>query len=174
MSKKKKASTLLSERHEAALEEYEKGIRLLQQKDYTKAALRFECVINDYSGEAALGDRARTYLRIAKGENGLRKPETLSKEPEKAYEIGVYLLNEGQFKEALRHLERAFEHDATDEGVLLALASAQLQGGDRAACLTTLARAVEAKPDTRYRVRAMSDFSALAQDEDFRRQFLEA
>ena len=173
MSKKKKASTLLSERHEAALEEYEKGIRLLQQKDYTKAALRFECVINDYSGEAALGDRARTYLRIAKGDNGLRKPETLSKEPEKAYEIGVYLLNDGQFKDALRHLERAAEHDGKNEGVLIALASAQLQNGDRATALASLGKAVEADPDARYRVRAMSDFASLAQDEDFRRQFLE-
>ena len=70
MSKKKKASPLLSERHEAALEEYEKGIRLLQQKDYSKATLRFETVLKEYPNEAALGDRARTYLRIARGEAG--------------------------------------------------------------------------------------------------------
>ena len=174
MSKKKMASTLLSERHEAALEEYEKGIRLLQQKDYSKAILRFESVINDFPGEAALGDRSRTYLSIAKGEGGGRKPQIDSKEPEKAYEIGVYLLNDGQFTEALKHLERAAEHDGSNEGVLIALASAQLQSGDRAAALSTLDRALEGQPDTRYRVRGMSDFQSLAQDEDFRRKFLEA
>ena len=173
MSKKKKASTLLSERHEAALEEYEKGIRLLQQKDYSKAILRFECVLKDYPAEAALGDRARTYLRIANGENVKRKPDTGSKEPAKAYEIGVFLLNDGQFKDALKHLERAAEHDGSNEGVLIALASAQLQNGDRSAALSTLERAVETQPDTLYRVRVMSDFSSLAQDEDFRRKFLE-
>ena len=34
--------------------------------------------------------------------------------------------------------------------------------------------ALEAKPDARFRVRVMSDFSSLTQDEDFRRKFLEA
>lgn len=170
---KKKASPLLSERHDAALEEYEKGIRLLQQKDYSKAALRFETVLSEYPSEAALGDRARTYLRIATGENIKRLPETESKEPAKAYEIGVYLLNDGQFKDALKHLERAAEHDGSNEGVLIALASAQLQSGDRAAALATLERTVAAQPDARYRVRVMSDFASLARDEDFRRAFLE-
>jgi outer membrane protein assembly factor BamD (BamD/ComL family) len=173
MPKKKKASTLLSERHDAALEEYEKGIRLLQQKDYSKAALRFECVLQDYPNEAALGDRARTYLRIAKGEVSQRLPETQSKEPEKAYEIGVFLLNDGRFKDALKHLERAAEHDGSNEGVLIALASAQLQNGDRAAAIATLERAVEEQPEARYRVRVMSDFGSLTQDEEFRRKFLE-
>lgn len=173
-AKKKKASPLLSERHEAALEEYEKGIRLLQQKDYSKAALRFRTVIDDYPDEAALGDRARTYLRISEGEAAKRRPVTDSKDPEQAYEIGVYLLNDGDFKGALRHLERAVEHRGEEEGVLIALASAQLQSGDRAAAVATLDRLAEKEPEARYRVRLMSDFEALADDEDFRQRFLEA
>lgn len=173
-AKKKTASTLLSERHEAALEEYEKGIRLLQQKDYSKAALRFRAVIEEYPGEAALGDRARTYLRVAEGESAKRLPLTESKDPAQAYEVGVYLLNDGDFKGALRHLERAVEHRGDEEGVLIALASAQLQSGDRAAAMATLDKLVEKEPEARYRVRLMSDFEALADDEGFRQRFLEA
>ena len=174
MPKKTKSSPLLSAQHEAALEEYEKGIRLLQQKDYSKAALRFRAVLEEYPNEAALGDRARTYLRIAEGEAQSRRPLTQSKDPEQAYPVGVYLLNDGQFKEALRHLERAAEHRPGDEGVLIALASAQLQSGDRDAALSTLTRLATEQPDARYRVRLMSDFDSLAEDEAYRRRFLDA
>ena len=172
--KKKPSSPLLSERHEAALEEYEKGIRLLQQKDYSKAALRFRAVIEEYPNEAALGDRARTYLRVAEGESAGRQPLTQSKDPEQSYEVGVYLLNDGQFKEALRHLERAAEHRGNDEGVLIALASAQLQSGDRAAAVSTIDRLLEVQPEARYRVRLMSDFQSLGDDESFRQRVLDA
>jgi outer membrane protein assembly factor BamD (BamD/ComL family) len=172
-AKKKKDSPLLSERHEAALEEYEKGIRLLQQKDYSKAALRFRTVLEQYPDEAALGDRSRTYLRIADGEAGRRRPLTDSKDPEQAYEIGIYLLNDGDYKGALRHLERAAEHRGDEEGVLIALASAQLQSGDRAAAVATLDRLVEKEPEARYRVRLMSDFETLADDDGFRQRVLE-
>jgi outer membrane protein assembly factor BamD (BamD/ComL family) len=172
-AKKKKASPLLSERHEAALEEYEKGIRLLQQKDYSKAALRFRAVLEEYPAEAALGDRARTYLRVADGEASRRRPLTESKDPAEAYEIGVFLLNDGDFKGALRHLERAAEHRGGDEGVLIALASAQLQSGDRAAAVATLDKLIEKEPEARYRVRLMSDFEALSDDDGFRQRVLE-
>jgi len=174
MPKKKKPSPLLSEQHEAALEEYEKGIRLLQQKDYSKAALRFRAVLEEFPQEAALGDRARTYLRIAEGEARSREPLTQSKDPEQAYEVGLYLLNDGQFKEAVRHLERASEHRGDDEGVLIALASAQLQSGDRAAAMATLDRLLDRQPDARFRVRLMSDFEALGEDDAFRQRVLES
>ena len=74
MPKKKKASPLLSERHEAALEEYEKGIRLLQQKDYSKAVPRFRTVIEEYPNEAALGGGIYAYqTMVALVDGGLRE-----------------------------------------------------------------------------------------------------
>jgi tetratricopeptide (TPR) repeat protein len=173
MPKTKQASALRSAQHEAALAEYEKGVRLFQQKDYSKAVLRFQTVLEQYPAELAIGDRARTYLRIAEGAVQERRPVEQTKDPQQAYEVGVFLLNDGQFKEALRHLERAAEHRGAEEGVLVSLASAQVQCGDHAAALATLERVLGLDESARYRVRAMSDFAPLADLPQFREKFLD-
>lgn len=166
-AKNEENQTLRSELREAALQEYEMGVRLLQKRDYEKAIPRFEAVLAEYGSEVALCDRARTYLRIARGETKSREPVRSTRKPEESFEVGVYLLNEGEAKEALRHLERAAEHEAEDAGVLLALASARLQCDDRDGALDALRGAIAAEPGSRVRARNMSDFEALAGDERF-------
>src|SRR5688572_6374978 len=133
--KKSTGAPLRSEQRDAALEEYEKGIRLLQQKDYQKAIPRFEKVLEDFPAEAALCDRARVYLRIARRQNAEREPLRVSKAPEDQYPVGVFLLNQGDFKEAVRHLERAAEQSPKDAELLIPLAAARLGNGDRDGCM---------------------------------------
>lgn len=164
----KSDSQLRSEKHQAALDEYEKGVRLLQQKDYKKAIPRFEAIIERYPEEGVLGDRARTYLSIATGKVRERAPLTSTREPELCYEVGLFLLNDGQPKEAVRHLERAAEHAPEDAGVLLTLASARWQAGDKSGCLEALGRGIASDPRTRYRALHMSDFDGLTGDPEFR------
>lgn len=169
MNKAKKSADnpLLSERREAALEEYEKGVRLMQQKDYTKAIPRFESVVNDYPQEMALGDRARVHLRICKRENNERQPMRQTRNAEQTYEVGVFLLNDGDYKEAARHLERAGEHAPQDADVQIALATARLGAGDVEGCLGALRKAFELDPRKRHYVRAVNDFEMLDEHPDF-------
>ncbi|MEM7246202.1 MAG: tetratricopeptide repeat protein [Acidobacteriota bacterium] len=164
---KTSGNVLRSEQHQAAIDEYEKGIRLVQQRDYTKAIPRFEAVIENFPNEAALCDRARTYLAIANQEADKKQPLESTREPELSYEVGVYLLNNGQAKEAQRHLERAVEHDGANEGALLALASANVMLDDRPAALESLGRVLDRDATARFRIKSMSDFDALAGDEEF-------
>ena len=156
-----------SEQHDAALDDYEKGLRLLQQKDYQKAIPRFEAILAQTSGEGALCDRARVYLRIASGESAAKRPLRQTRTPAESYEVGVFLLNEGEPKEALRHLERAAEHAPDNAGVQVALASARLQSGDVDGSLVAVARAIELDGSSRYKVRNMTDFDDLEDSPEF-------
>jgi tetratricopeptide (TPR) repeat protein len=142
-------------------------MRLLQQKDYQKAAQRFEAVIANHANEGALCDRARVYLRVTRGEHAKRKPFRTTRNPAECYDVGVYLLNDGDFKEALRHLQRAVEHAPTDDAAYLALAAAQLHVGETDASLQSLARAFELNARSKVIARNMSDFDGLAGNPQF-------
>lgn len=166
-SKKPAENPLLSERREAAMEEYDKGVRLMQQKDYQKAAPRFEAVISEFPQELALCDRARTYLRICKKDQSERQPLRQTRNAEQAYEVGVFLLNDGDFKEAARHFERAAEHAPQDSDVQISLANARLGAGDVDGCLAALRKAFELDPRKRNYVRNVSDFEMLDEHPDF-------
>jgi len=158
---------LRSEQRQQALEEYEKGIRLLQQKDFEKAVPRFQAILDSYPGEVALCDRARTYLCIARKQRDERAPVRSTRRPEESFEVGVFLLNDGDAREAVRHLERAVEHEPKDASVRLTLASARLQAGDREGAITTLRDAVALDGAMRARARSLGDFSELHGDERF-------
>jgi Tfp pilus assembly protein PilF len=165
--RKKLENPLRSAQHEAALEEYEKGMRLLQQKDYQKAIPRFEAILRDHAEESSLCDRARAYLRIARGDVAARMPLRATRNPAECYEVGLYLLNDGDTKEALRHLQRAAEHAPEDGGVMLTLAAAHLHCGDVEACLQALERAIALSPRHAAVANNLSDFEPLHGDERF-------
>lgn len=169
MSKAKKpvGTPLLSERREAALEEYDKGVRLLQQKDFQKAIPRFEAILSEYPQEMALCDRARTYLRVCRKENDERQPLRQTRNPADAYEVGVFLLNDGDCREAVRHLERAVEHAPKDASIQVVLAIARLGAGDVEGTLAALRAAFELDPKQRHYVRNVSDFEMIEEHPDF-------
>lgn len=169
MSKPKKPAEnpLLSARREAALEEYEKGMRLLQQKDFQKAAQRFEAVLGEFPQEMALCDRARAYLRVCKGEKSRKTGARETRNPAEAYEVGVFLLNDGDYRGAVKHFERAGEHSPQDPSVQVGLASARLGAGDVEGCLAALRRAFELDPKQRHLVRNLTDFETIAEHPDF-------
>lgn len=166
-AKKKAELALRSEQHEAALDEYEKGLRLLHQKDFQKAIPRFEALLAQYPQEAALCDRARAYLRVATGASKARHALRSTREPADSYDVGLFLLNDGEFKEAARHLERAVEFDAKDPGIRTALASALLQAGDVDGCLREVAAAIELNGKYRCKIRNMTDFDDLEDNPEF-------
>ena len=156
-----------SAQHDAAMEEYEKGIRLFQQKDYAKAIPRFEAIIEQFKDEPSVGDRARMYLRICTQEGAARKPLRQTRAPEQAAEVGVYLLNLGEFKEAVRHLEKALERDPNDPHAHVSLAAAQVGAGDTEGAMTSLRKAIAIDPRARVWVQAISDFDDLEDDEAY-------
>ena len=166
-AKKPAGTPLLSERREAALEEYEKGVRLMQQKDWTKAIPRFEAVISEFPQEMALCDRARTHVKICKRASADKAPPRQTRNGFESYEHGVFLLNDGDYKEAARHLERAAEHSAQDASVPIALAMARLGAGDVEGCLAALRHAFELDPKQRHYVRNVADFDMLEEHPDF-------
>jgi len=169
MPNRKKATdkSLLSAQYEAALSEYEKGIRLMQQKDYQKAIPRFESVIKEHASELSLGDRARAYLRICAGAGKEKAPLRTTRDPAQSFEVGAFLLNEGEHKEALRHLERAAEHEPKDAGVRVSLASARMGVGDVPGAKEALRKAVELNPSVKHLIRSLADFDDLDDDPEF-------
>ena len=110
---------------------------------------------------------------IARGEGSARQPVRSTRKPEESYEVGVFLLNDGESREAVRHLERAVEHEPKDPDVRLALAAARVQAGDVEAGLADVETAIQLDETARYRARNMSDFSPLAEDPRWERLVVE-
>ena len=170
MTKPKKTEAtrpMRSEYQQAAIEEYEKGLRLLHQKDFQKAIPRFQAVIDNWPDETGIGERARQFLSIARGEHSAKKPARETRDPADCYAVGVYLLNDGEVKEAMRHLQRAVEHSPQDASVHVALAIAQLECGDKDGCLRSVAKAVELDPAQRVKLRNLTDFEDLEDEPEF-------
>ncbi len=144
---------------------YEKGVALLQRRDYAAAALRLKDVLNRYPEEGELAERARLYLRVCERElePKARAPRTVE---EHVY-AATLALNAGDDTAALSLLSDA-RVAAPDNGhVRYMLAVVQARRGARDEALAELRRAAELDPESRVLARRDTDFEDLHEDEEF-------
>jgi tetratricopeptide (TPR) repeat protein len=151
-------------RSSQALDAYEKAIRALGKKEYQRARDLLGELIASHPEERDLLERARSYRAIC--ERGLEKrprPKTF----EDYLNFGVYLLNRGEYPEALKALQHAADIHPKNEHVLYCLAAAQARTGDTAAAIKALRSAIHANPANRSQARRDADFDPIRGDSDF-------
>jgi tetratricopeptide (TPR) repeat protein len=155
---------VVDKRTSQALEAFERAVKALGKKDFERAQELLDALIESYPEERDLLERARSYRAIC--QRGLEKrprPKTF----EDFLNQGVYLLNRGEYKEALKALQHASEIHPKNEHVLYCLAAAQARTGDRSAALKALRSAIHANPANKAQARADADFDPLREDSDF-------
>jgi tetratricopeptide (TPR) repeat protein len=163
----KKAQTLkeLSRSTENARKEYDRGVAALQRRKLDEAERRFLDLIQKYSEEKELVDRARVYLAVCERQKPEARP-SLS-EPEDFYYAAVLEKNRGKIEEAIEHLKRAARKNGGGKVDFL-LACCYAQSGEPGSALEHLRRAIGEDQRNRILARNDRDFDPVRDSPEFR------
>lgn len=145
---------------------YERGLEQLQNHDYQRAAETFERVLQQYSEEKELQERAQLYLNICRRQAAPREatPQSID---ERLY-ASTLAINGGRYDEAISHLRLVRDEDPDNDHALYMLAVAHAQRGEPAEAVAHLERAIAMNPENRALARNDPDLEPLREDEAFR------
>lgn len=150
-------------REEARRLRAERKAELLQSQQFSKAASLFNAgkfgmakrVLKrvETGPNAALGHRARIYLAICRKKAARKRP--ILKTVDDFYNHAVLLFNDGDYKAAVRVLNRGLRKDQTAAHLHYVKAVAKVLLGQRTGALIPLKKAIALDPD--IRIRALLD-----------------
>jgi tetratricopeptide (TPR) repeat protein len=146
-----------------AVQNYEVGLRALQERKFDKAKAAFQKVLEGTSRE--LGDRARIHLSTCNQQTV--KSELHFQTPEEHYDYAVSLMNQGDYVGAREHLEKLQKNAAQRDYVLYGLAALDCLTGHLEDALRRLGEAIAANAHLRFQARNDGDFQNLAEDPRF-------
>ncbi len=120
---------------------YSKSMKIFRKGDFQKAAGAIKEFLKEYPSEMELTDRANIYLNICEGR--LNKDKIILKTFSDYYQYGVYKMNQGEFKESLKALEKAREKKPKEGKVFYLMANVFCLMEDEKKCLEYLKKAVK-------------------------------
>ncbi len=150
-------------RHTQAVQNYETGLRALQEHKFEKAKGHLQKVLSGPS--KALVDRAQVHMLACD-----KHLETLAlqfKTTEEHYDYAVSLINVGDYVTAREHLDKLLKQNPKAEFILYGLAALHCLTGHVEESLATLNEAIKIKPALRFQARNDTDFQNLAEDPRF-------
>jgi tetratricopeptide (TPR) repeat protein len=160
----KKASIPEDPRIAQALQNYEAGLRALQEHKFEKAKPLFQKVLAGPSKE--LTDRATVHLSIC-NQHLERSTTTQFKSVEEHYDYAVSLMNVGDYVTAREHIEKLLKQAPKTDFVIYGLAALDCLTGHVEDSLKHLDEALRLNASLRYQARNDSDFHNLAEDPRF-------
>ncbi|HZZ15793.1 MAG TPA: hypothetical protein VFE08_07520 [Candidatus Sulfotelmatobacter sp.] len=160
----KKASVPEDPRVAQALQNYEAGLRALQEHKFDKAKPLFQKVLAGPSKE--LTDRAAVHLSIC-NQHLERSTTTQFKSVEEHYDYAVSLMNVGDYVTAREHIEKLLKQSPKTDFVIYGLAALDCLTSHVEDSLKHLEEALRLNPSLRYQARNDSDFHNLAEDPRF-------
>src|SRR5271165_2166838 len=160
----KKSSIADDPRAAQTLQNYEAGLRALQEHKFEKAKPLFEKVLASASKE--LCDRAAIHLSIC-NQNLERSASTQFKTPEEHFDYAVSLMNVGDYVSAREHLDKLAKQAPKVDYVAYGMAALECLTGHVEDALRHLDEAIRLNPGLRFQARNDSDFQNLAEDPRF-------
>jgi tetratricopeptide (TPR) repeat protein len=150
-----------------AVHAYEIGLKLMHAEHYDKAIKNFKSIIDEYSDEPEIQDRARVLLHAAqlKLQEGGR---TVLKSADDYYNMGIAELNRRELDAAVQHFQHALKLAPKAEHILYAMAATNALLGHRDQALSYLKQSIHYRPENRFLAVRDSDFEMLLEDEDFK------
>ena len=124
-----------------ALVAYGKTRKVFRKGDFQKAADAIKEFLKEYPSEMELTERANVYLNICK--ERLNKETITLKTFSDYFQYGVYKMNQGEFKESLKALEKAREKKPKEGKVFYLMANVFCLLEDEKKCLEYLKKAVK-------------------------------
>jgi len=160
----KKSSVVDDPRVAQALQNYEAGLRALQEHKFEKAKPLFEKVLAGPSRE--LTDRAAIHLSIC-NQHLDRSTTQQFKSVEEHYDYAVSLMNVGDYVTAREHIEKLLKQAPKTDFVVYGLAALDCLTGHVENSLKHLDEALRLNSSLRFQARNDSDFHNLAEDPRF-------
>jgi len=146
-----------------AVQNYEAGVKALQQHKFDKAKSILEKTASGPNRE--LAERARLHLRIC--EQQMARISTSFKSPEEHYDYAVSLMNGGDLEGARQHFEKILKQSPKAEHVQYGLAVLHCLSGRTEESLHHLKKAIELKAANRFQARNDADFQKMSDDPRF-------
>src|SRR5215813_765000 len=149
--------------HTQAVQNYEAGLRALQERKFEKAKGSLQKVLT--GPNKSLADRAMLHIQTC--DQHLEKPALQFKTTEEHYDFAVSLINTGDYIGAREHLDRLLKQQPKADYVLYGLAALACLTGHVEESLKTLDEAIKVNAALRFQARNDSDFQNLAEDPRF-------
>jgi tetratricopeptide (TPR) repeat protein len=146
-----------------AVQNYEAGLRALQEHKFEKAKTALQKVIAGANKE--LADRAAVHLSACN--QHLDKVTNQFKSPEEHYDYAISLMNVGDYVMAREHLEKLSKQVPKADYVAYGLAALDCLTGHVEDSLRHLDNAIRLNAALRFQARNDSDFQNLAEDPRF-------
>jgi len=146
-----------------AVQNYEAGLRAMQEHKFDKAKSHLQKVISGPSRE--LADRASVHMNACNQQ--LERVTTQFKSPEEHFDYAVSLMNVGDYVAAREHLEKLSKQVPAADYVSYGLAALDCLTGHVEDSLRHLDAAIRVNPTLRFQARNDSDFQNLAEDPRF-------
>jgi tetratricopeptide (TPR) repeat protein len=149
-------------KYSQAVQNYEAGLRALQDRKFDRARAAFQKVVEGPSRE--LADRARVHLASCDAQ--AEKAPLQFKTAEEHYDYAVCLMNQGDYVAAREHLDKLLKSSKTDY-VVYGMAALECLTGHLEDALRHLEEALRLNGQLRFQARNDSDFHNLAEDPRF-------
>jgi outer membrane protein assembly factor BamD (BamD/ComL family) len=146
-----------------AVQNYEAGLRAMQEHKFDKAKTHLQKVIAGPSKE--LMDRAHVHMNTCT--QHLERVTTQFKSPEEHYDYVVSLMNLGDYVSAREQLDKLTRQVPQSDYVAYGLAALDCLTGHAEDSLRHLDTAIRLNPKLRFQARNDSDFQNLAEDPRF-------
>jgi len=146
-----------------AVQNYEAGLRAMQERKFEKAKAHLQKVLAGPSKE--LVDRALVHLSTCNQHS--ERASAQFKSPEEHYDYAVSLMNVGDYVSAREHLEKLSKQVPQADYVLYGLAALDCLTGHVEDSLRHLDGAIRLNATLRFQARNDSDFQNLAEDPRF-------
>ena len=147
-----------------AVQNYEAGLRALQERKFEKAKTLFQKVVG--SGSRELADRAGVHLNTC-NQHLERSGGTSFKTVEEHFDYAISLMNVGDYIAAREHLEKLVKQAPKADYVHYGLAALACLTARFEDSLRHLDDAIRLNPGLRYQARNDSDFHSLSEDPRF-------
>jgi tetratricopeptide (TPR) repeat protein len=146
-----------------AVQNYESGLRAMQEHKFDKAKGLLLKVLAGPMKE--LADRATVHLSACNQQ--LERVTTQFKSAEEHYDYAVSLMNVGDYVGAREHLDKLSKQSPKADFVAYGLAALDCLTGHAEDSLRHLNEAIHLNPSLRFQARNDSDFQNLAEDPRF-------
>jgi len=146
-----------------AVQNYESGLRAMQEHKFDKAKGFLQKVLSGPNKE--LSDRANVHLSACNQQ--LERGTAQFKSAEEHYDYAVSLMNVGDYVGAREHLDKLSKQTPKADFVAYGLAALDCLTGHVEDSLRHLDEAIHINPSLRFQARNDSDFQNLAEDPRF-------
>ena len=146
-----------------AVQNYETGLRAMQERKFDKAKTLFVKLVS--SGPKELADRAAVHLNACNQQ--LARSNVTFKTAEEHYDYVVSLMNVGDYVTAREHLEHLIGKHGKADYIWYGFAVLECLTGHVEESLKKLNEAIKLNPSNRFQARSDTDFNNMADDPRF-------